>query len=117
SLDELLARADVLSLHLPKTDKSRHMISDAQFDKMKDGVVLVNAARGGVVDEDALLKSLESGKVRAAALDVYEKEPADNFALIDHPSVTAIPHIGAAAAEGQKRAGMEVVHILEKRLT
>ncbi|MFH1944163.1 MAG: D-2-hydroxyacid dehydrogenase [Acidobacteriota bacterium] len=117
SLDALLARADVISLHLPKTDITRHMISDAQFAKMKDGVVLVNAARGGVVDENALLKALESGKVRAAAIDVYEKEPADNFALIDHPSVTAIPHIGAAAAEGQKRAGMEVVNILEKKLT
>lgn len=114
SLDELLAQADIISLHLPLTDGTRHMISDKQFDNMKDGVVIVNAARGGVVDEAALLKALESGKVRAAAIDVYEKEPTDNFALVDHPNVTALPHIGAAAGEGQKRAGFEVVSILKE---
>jgi D-3-phosphoglycerate dehydrogenase len=114
SMDELLAQADIISLHLPLTDGTRHMISDKQFDNMKDGVVIVNAARGGVVDEAALLKALESGKVRAAAIDVYEKEPTDNFALVDHPNVTALPHIGAAAGEGQKRAGFEVVSILKE---
>ena len=115
SLDELLANADLISLHLPLTDSTRHMIRDKEFDKMKDGVIIVNAARGGVVDEDALLKALNSGKVRAAAIDVYEKEPTDNFELIDHPMVTALPHIGAAAGEGQKRAGLEVVSILKNR--
>jgi D-3-phosphoglycerate dehydrogenase len=114
SLDELLAQSDIISLHLPLTDKTRHMVSDAEFGKMKDGMVVVNAARGGVVDEAALLKALESGKVRVAAIDVYEKEPTDNFALIDHPNVTALPHIGAAAGEGQKRAGFEVVSILKE---
>lgn len=114
-LDELLAEADVFSLHLPKTEKTAHMISDNEFGKMKDGVILVNAARGGVVDEEALLRALELGKVRAAAIDVFEKEPPENFKLIDHPSVTATPHIGAAAKEGQKRAGMEVVRILKEK--
>jgi D-3-phosphoglycerate dehydrogenase len=114
-LDELLGIADIISLHLPFNASTRHMISDAQFDSMKDGVIIVNAARGGVVDEEALLKALETGKVRAAAIDVYEEEPATNFALIDHPHVLATPHIGAAAGEGQKRAGLEVVKILKEK--
>lgn len=114
-LDELLEQADIISLHLPFNASTKHMVSDAQFDKMKDGVVIVNAARGGVVDEEAMLKALEAGKVRAAAIDVYEVEPATNFALIDHPNVTAAPHIGAAAGEGQKRAGLEVARILKDK--
>lgn len=83
---------------------------------MKNGVIIVNASRGGTVDEKALLRALTSGKVRAAALDVFEKEPPEDFSLIDHPNVIATPHIGAAAEEGQKRAGLEVVKILRARL-
>jgi len=116
SLDDLLAKSDLISLHLPLTDQTRHMISDEEFAKMKDGVILVNASRGGVVDEKALLAALVSGKVRAAAIDVFEKEPPDDFALIDHPNVLVTPHIGAAAKEGQKRAGFEVVKIIEEKL-
>lgn len=116
TLEELLAQSDIISFHLPLTDTTKHMISDGEFTQMKDGVVIVNAARGGVVDENALLNALESGKARAAAIDVYEKEPTDNFSLIDHPNVIATPHIGAAAKEGQKRAGFEVVKILKERL-
>lgn len=116
ALEELLAQSDIISLHLPLTDTTKHMISDGEFTQMKDGVVIINASRGGVVDENALLNALESGKVRAAAVDVYEKEPTDNFSLIDHPNVIATPHIGAAAKEGQKRAGFEVVKILKERL-
>lgn len=114
-LDDILRLSDIISLHLPLTDKTRHMISDEEFEKMKDGVVIVNASRGGVIDEAALLKALNSGKVRAAAIDVFEKEPPDDFSLIDHPNVTAMPHIGAAAKEGQKRAGFEVVKILKEK--
>lgn len=117
SLADLLAQADIISLHLPFTEQTRHMISDAEFSKMKDGVILINASRGGIVDETALLKALEAGKVRAAAVDVYEKEPPADYALIDHPNVLATPHIGAAAKEGQKRAGFEVVRILKERLS
>lgn len=116
-LDELFAQADIISLHLPLNEETKHMIGDKEFAKMKDGVILVNASRGGVVDEAALLRALESGKVRAAAIDVFEKEPPEDFSLIDHPHVTATPHIGAAAKEGQKRAGMEVVKILEERFS
>jgi len=114
--EELISQADIITLHLPLTDKTRHMISDKEFGMMKDGVILINASRGGTVDEKALMKALESGKVRAAALDVFAKEPPDEFTLVDHPNVIATPHIGAAAKEGQKRAGMEVVSILKERL-
>lgn len=117
SLDDLLAHADIISLHLPLTDSTRHMISSNEFDKMKEGVIIVNASRGGIVDEAALLNYLESGKVRAAATDVYEKEPPEDFSLIDHPNVTASPHIGAAADEGQKRAGFEVVRIIRENMS
>ena len=117
SWEELLAQADIITLHLPLTEKTKHMISNKEFEMMKDGVILINASRGGTVDEKALLKALDSGKVRAAALDVFEKEPPVEFSLTDHPNVIATPHIGAAAKEGQARAGMEVVKILKERLT
>ena len=117
SLEELLAQADIITLHLPLTENTKHMISEAEFERMKDGVIIINTSRGGTVDEKALLQALQSGKVRAVALDVYEKEPPEDFSLIDHPNVIATPHIGAAAKEGQKRAGMEVVKILKERLT
>ncbi len=116
SLEDLLSESDIISLHLPLTEKTKHMISDEEFKRMKEGVVIVNAARGGVIDEEALLRALESGKVKAASIDVFEKEPAENFKLIDHPNVMATPHIGAAAKEGQKRAGFEVVKILTEKL-
>jgi D-3-phosphoglycerate dehydrogenase len=117
SMDELLSQADIITFHLPLTERTKHMISDEEFEKMKAGVILINASRGGIVDENALLRAVESEKIRAAALDVFEKEPPDDFSLIDHPNVIATPHIGAAAKEGQKRAGMEVVEILKERLT
>ncbi len=115
SLEDLFVQADMISLHLPLTEKTKHMISDDAFKQMKNGVIIINAARGGVVHEAALLRALESGKVRAAGIDVYEKEPTDNFPLIDHPNVIAMPHIGAAAQEGQKRAGLEVIQVLKKK--
>lgn len=113
-LDELLACSDLITLHVPKTPKP--ILGEAEFAKMKDGVIIVNVARGGVVDEKALLAALDSGKVRAAALDVFDKEPPEDFALIDHPRVTPVPHLGAQAVEGQKRAGLEVVRILKEKL-
>lgn len=116
SFEELIAQADIITLHVPLTEKTKHMISDAEFENMKDGVIITNVSRGGTLDEEALLRALESGKVRAAALDVFEKEPPDDFSLIDHPNVIVTPHIGAAAKEGQKRSGIEVVKILKERL-
>jgi D-3-phosphoglycerate dehydrogenase len=114
TFDELLAKADIISLHVPKTDGP--ILGTAEFQKMKNGVILVNAARGGVVDEKALLDALNSGKVKAAAIDVFAKEPLQDWTLVDHPNVLAAPHIGAQAEEGQKRAGLEVVKILKEKL-
>jgi len=115
-LEELITQADIITLHVPLTDETKHIIGEAEFEKMKDGVIIINVSRGGTVDEGALLRALESGKVRAAGLDVFEKEPPEDFSLIDHPNVIAAPHIGAAAKEGQKRSGMEVITILKERL-
>jgi D-3-phosphoglycerate dehydrogenase len=115
SMDELLAKSDLITLHIPKQPQS--VVGAAEILKMKDGVIIVNVARGGVVDEKALLDGLNSGKVRAAALDVFAKEPPEDFTLIDHPNVTPVPHLGAAAKEGQQRAGLEVVKILKERLS
>ncbi|NIM59700.1 MAG: 3-phosphoglycerate dehydrogenase [Candidatus Aminicenantes bacterium] len=115
-LEELITQADIITLHVPLTEETKYIISEAEFEKMKDGVIIINVSRGGTVNEGALLRALESGKVRAAGLDVFEKEPPDDFSLIDNPNVIAAPHIGAAAKEGQKRAGMEVVKILKEKL-
>lgn len=114
-LEELLRAADLITLHVPK--QAKPILGEAEFARMKDGVIIVNVARGGVVDEKTLLGALNSGKVRAAALDVYDKEPPEDFTLVDHPNVIPIPHLGAAAAEGQQRAGLEVVRILKEKLT
>lgn len=113
NLEELLKEADIITLHLPKTPQP--ILGETEFGLMKEGVVIVNVARGGLVDEQSLLKALNSGKVKAAALDVFSKEPPDDWSLIDHPKVTATPHLGAAAKEGQKRAGMEVVRIIKEK--
>jgi len=113
SLDELLSQADIITLHVPKTPEP--ILSAREFERMKKGVVIVNAARGGVVDENALLQALNSGQVKAAALDVFSQEPPQDFSLIDHPLVTATPHLGASTEEGQKRAGLEVVRIVKEK--
>lgn len=108
SLDELLSRSDFISLHLPRTDETTHMLGKAQFDKMKDGVRIVNCARGGIVDEDALYEALKSGKVAGAAIDVFEKEPATENKLFTLDNVIGTPHIGASTSEGQGRVGEAV---------
>ncbi|HPB58451.1 MAG TPA: D-2-hydroxyacid dehydrogenase [Candidatus Saccharicenans sp.] len=113
SLDELLNQADIITLHVPKTPEP--ILGAKEFERMKKGVVIVNAARGGVVDEKALLEALNSGLVKAAALDVFSQEPPQDFSLIDHPRVTATPHLGASTEEGQKRAGLEVVRIVKEK--
>ena len=88
------------------------VIGAAEFAAMKDGVLLVNAARGGVVDEDALLAALDSGKVRAAGLDVFVGEPKPRAELLQHPRIAATPHIGAATVEAQDRIGQELADIV-----
>ena len=111
-MDELLAQADFVSVHAPAVDGGA-LISAENIAKMKDGVVIINTSRGTNVDEAALLAALESGKVRAAGLDVYADEPATNKALYSHPMVSCTPHIGAATMEAQKRIGAEIVDIIK----
>jgi D-3-phosphoglycerate dehydrogenase len=108
-LDELYKRSDIITIHAPLLDSTRHMINSKSIAKMKDGVVLVCAARGGIIDEKSLIKSLKDGKVRAAALDVFEKEPPDeNNELLKLDNVLLTPHIGGSTVEAQKRIGMEI---------
>jgi len=112
TLDELLAQADYISLHLPKTKESTNMIGAEQFAKMKNGVRIVNCARGGIVNEDALYEALTSGKVAGAALDVFNEEPPVDWKLVKLDNVIASPHIGAATKEAQGRVGAEVAEKL-----
>ena len=111
-MDALLAMSDFVSVHAPAVDGGA-LISAENIAKMKDGVVVINTSRGTNVDEAALLAALESGKVRAAGLDVYADEPATNKALYSHPMVSCTPHIGAATNEAQKRIGAEIVDIIK----
>ena len=112
-LDELLAKSDFISLHAPAADGGP-IVTAETIARMKDGVVIVNTSRGVNIDEDALLAALESGKVRAAGLDVYAEEPTHNHALYSHPMVSCTPHIGAATVEAQKRIGAEIVDIIRE---
>ena len=112
-MDELLAMSDFVSVHAPAVDGGA-LISAENIAKMKDGVVVINTSRGTNVDEAALLDALNSGKVRAAGLDVYADEPATNVALYSHPMVSCTPHIGSATVEAQGRIGEELVEIISK---
>jgi len=112
SFDELLSQADIISLHVPKTDKP--IIGCEEFTKMKDGAIIINTARGGVVDEDALLEALDSGKLYGAAIDVFVGEPNPKPELVNHPKVSVTPHLGASTNEAQERIGEEIIKILNE---
>jgi D-3-phosphoglycerate dehydrogenase len=108
SLAELFAKSDFISFHLPLTPESKGMVNRQVFAQMKRGVRIVDAARGGIIDETALLAALESGQVAAAALDVFTAEPPGLTALVAHPNVVATPHIGAQTEEAQDRAAEDI---------
>ena len=112
TLDELLAQSDYISLHVPKTKETSNMIGAEQFAKMKNGVRIINCARGGIVDEDALYEALTSGKVAGAALDVFVEEPPTDWKLLKLDHVIASPHLGASTKEAQARVGAEVAQKL-----
>lgn len=112
-MDTLLAESDFISLHIPKQKDRDHVIGREEIEKMKDGVFLINTARGGLIDEDVLVEALDSGKVSAAALDVYREEPTKNEKVTSHPKISMTPHIGAATKEAQTRIGGEIVQIIE----
>ncbi|RAK94083.1 hypothetical protein BO79DRAFT_233923 [Aspergillus costaricaensis CBS 115574] len=112
SFDELLANADVLSLNLALNASTRHIIGKSEFQKMKDGVIIVNTARGALIDEKALVEALESGKVWSAGLDVYENEPAIEPGLVNNPRVMLLPHIGTMTYETQREMELLVLNNL-----
>lgn len=114
SFEDVLKSSDFLSLHVPYDKKNGSLIGEAEFNIMKDGIYIVNCSRGKVVDESALLKALESGKVSGAGIDVFEKEPTENKILVNHPRVSVSPHIGASTREAQDRIGEEVVSVVKE---
>ncbi len=107
-LDELFRRADIITLHTPLTEKTRNIIDAAALAKMKKGVRIVNCARGGLVDEQALVDALNSGHVAGAAFDVFVEEPATRNVLFGHPNVICTPHLGAATTEAQENVALQV---------
>ena len=111
SMDELLAQSDIIVLCAPAGDKP--LVDAESIGKMKDGVVIINVSRGANVDEAALLDALNSGKVKAAGLDVWLSEKDPNWELAAHPAVSCMPHVGAGTKEAQKRIGAELVDIIE----
>ncbi|GAC1521773.1 MAG: phosphoglycerate dehydrogenase [Polyangiales bacterium] len=120
SLDELWARADVITAHTPLTAETKGIVDDAAIAKMKKGVLLVNCARGGIYDEAALLRGLESGKLGGVALDVFVEEPPKNetsLALIKHDLVVSTPHLGASTEEAQERVVLEIAEQVVAYLT
>jgi D-3-phosphoglycerate dehydrogenase len=112
SLEELISKSDYISIHVPKQSDGSAVISKKEFNLMKNGVRIVNSARGGVINEEDLLDALNSGKVAAAALDVYENEPSPRKDLLNHPNIACTPHIGAATLEAQDRIGEELANLI-----
>ncbi|ATE56928.1 MULTISPECIES: phosphoglycerate dehydrogenase [Actinosynnema] len=108
SLEELLERADAISIHLPKTPETKGLIGAEQLAKTKRGVIVVNAARGGLIDEDALAEAVRSGQVGGAGIDVFATEPTTASPLFGLPNVVVTPHLGASTSEAQDRAGTDV---------
>ena len=116
SLDELLAQADVITLHIPMTNETRNLLDAGRIAKIKPGALIVNCARGGVIDEAALLEALDKGRVKGAALDVFAVEPPEDFTLAKHPRVVATPHLGAQTREAQVRISTETAKMVVKAL-
>jgi D-3-phosphoglycerate dehydrogenase len=112
--EEVLDKADFISLHLPA--QKGYVIGKKDFERMKDGVGIVNAARGGVLDEVALIDALENGKVSFAGLDVFESEPSPEIKILMHPKISLTPHIGAATLEAQDRIGTELAAQIKELL-
>ncbi len=114
--EKLLAESDFITLHVPLDKKAGPTIGKKEFEMMKNGVIIVNCARGGVVDEAALLEALETGKVGGVALDVFMNEPPTEAqqVLIKHPKVSVSPHVGGSTVEGQERVGIEIAQRVVK---
>lgn len=111
-LASVISKMDYISVHVPKQSDGSAVLGSKEFELMKKGVRIVNAARGGVVDELELIQALNSGKVAYAALDVFENEPNPNSELLNHPKIACTPHIGAATVEAQDRIGEELAELI-----
>ena len=107
-LADLIAQADFISLHVPLNDSTRHVIDGAAIERMKPGAAVINCARGGLIDEKALLDAVRSGHLSGAAMDVFESEPPSDLGLVEHPKIIATPHLGASTREAQVRVGTEI---------
>ena len=112
SFEEVLKNADFLTLHIPYEKENGYLITKKEFDMMKQGVYFINNARGALVKEEDLIEALDNGKIEAAAMDVYEREPEINLELVNHPMVSPTPHIGASTVEAQDRISREIVEML-----
>jgi D-3-phosphoglycerate dehydrogenase / 2-oxoglutarate reductase len=110
TLEEIYRRSDFITVHTPLNDETRGLLNDETIAKCKKGVRLINCARGGIIDEGALLRALESGHVAGAALDVYVEEPPKDYTLVKHPKVVAVPHLGASTEEAQEKVAIQIAH-------
>jgi D-3-phosphoglycerate dehydrogenase len=115
-LDDMLPQANFITIHVPLSSLTRHIISTKEFNMMKNDVMIIDCSRGGVVDQEALYQALVSGKVKAAALDVFEEEPPRNSKLLTLKNVIATPHIGAQTEEAQLRASIQIAKNVIKAL-
>ena len=111
--ESVFANADFISLHVPAQADGQPVIGKAELEKMKEGVILINLARGGIIDETELLNALNSGKVRAAGIDVFKNEPTPSDAILAHERISLTPHIGAATVEAQDRIGEELADFIK----
>jgi D-3-phosphoglycerate dehydrogenase len=114
--EELLGRSDVVTFHVPLTAETRHMFGEKAIAALRPGALVVNCARGAVVDGDALLRALDDGQLGGAALDVLEEEPPADFNLVRHPRVLATPHLGARTGEAQRRVAIELATAMVEAL-
>lgn len=112
-IDKLLGLSDFISLHVPQGSGEKAVIGKEEIEKMKDGAYIINCARGGVVDEKALIEALDSGKLSGAAIDVFMEEPARDNPLCRHDKVSCTPHIGGSTVEAQERIGEEIISIIK----
>lgn len=114
SLGELLDKSDFISLHIPANRDGVYLIDEPEFKRMKKSAYLINAARGGLVNEDALIEALNNKEIAGAGIDVYCEEPCDKIALLQHEKVSVTPHIGASTKEAQARIGRQILEIIEE---
>lgn len=110
--EDLLKNSDFVTVHVPAQPNGEPAIGKAEFDLMKDGAALVHCARGGVIDEEALVAALDSGKLSFAGLDVFVGEPTPSQKVLSHPKISVSPHIGAATGEAQARIGVELANLI-----